>query len=98
MPATNKNTVLGCSNWCTNPQRNPVNNFYEKAIYNTENNSVSFCSNPLPNSALDSFPAQQFPKPVRAGAHNLSRLLAPQRDTCGLTAGAVSTQAPLCLC
>jgi len=29
------------------PQPKPVNNFYEKAIYKSENNSVASCKNSL---------------------------------------------------
>src|SRR5262245_6792289 len=42
MHGIRKNMALGSSNSSMNLQPNSVNNFYEKAIYKTENNSVFF--------------------------------------------------------
>jgi hypothetical protein len=38
MPAISKNTAPGCWRWWKNLPLKPVNKFYEKAFYKTENN------------------------------------------------------------
>jgi hypothetical protein len=41
MPKTNSHTALGsCNYWLKNQRQPPVNNFYEKTLCKTENNSV----------------------------------------------------------
>src|SRR3989442_711749 len=79
---TNKNTARGCSNWQTNQPLNSVNNFYEKEVYKSENNSVISC--------LTSRPLDDLAPHLRRDGHAFSRV----RRSAVLRAGVVKTISP----